>query len=60
MKLNNDQEIRDFIEFTRKPNEPPNGFDDRFSFDEAIAIAKARGPEGAKLLEALIEFGNKA
>ena len=55
--FNSKEEIADFLKGTRKPGEEPMVFDDRRSYEDAIYLAKAWGPEGAKLLEALIEFG---
>ena len=57
MWLNSKEEIEEFIKRTRKPGEEPMVFDDRRSYEDAIYLAKERGPEGAELLEALIEFG---
>jgi hypothetical protein len=48
----------DIVSFTGEvlpPGENPQGFDDRYTYEEAIEIATAQGDDGLPLLEALIK-----
>ena len=54
------EQVREIVEQVRPPEEESQGFDDRWSYGEAIKYAKMQIESGRLLLEALQErFGGE-